>query len=298
MDDFYFILKDRCGIIRDIVNKFGEDRFYISYSGGKDSTCLSALVDLALPTNNIPRVYVDTGIEYLDVKAFVKSRCLYDPRFLIIPPSKSIRFVLDHYGYPFKSKEHSHILSVYQHSGIGKSVKNYLGEGSYIMNVCPKCLKYQFSPTFPLKVSDLCCSNLKKKPFHDYSMRTGRNIAMTGIRKDEGGQRASVAGCVIKDKSGNVVKFHPLLVVSDAFIDEFIKRYDVQLCKLYYPPFNFKRTGCKGCPYSLDLQEQLSIMDKYLPHERMQCELIWGKVYAEYRRIGFRLDKAEQLKLF
>lgn len=29
---------------------------------------------------------------------------------------------------------------------------------------------------------------------------------------------------------------------------------------LYYPPFNFKRTGCRGCPYALELQKQLEIM--------------------------------------
>lgn len=57
----------------------------------------------------------------------------------------------------------------------------------------------------------------------------------------------------------------------------------------YYPPFNFKRTGCKGCPYSLDLQEQLDIMGKYLPEEKRQCERIWKPVYDEYRRINFRL---------
>ena len=35
-----------------------------------------------------------------------------------------------------------------------------------------------------------------------------------------------------------------------------------------------------------------------MPAERIQCEKIWEKVYSEYRRIGYRLHKAEQLKLF
>lgn len=95
-----------------------------------------------------------------------------------------------------------------------------------------------------------------------------------------------------------VRRFHPLLVVSDEWEEWLIEREWIRLCDLYYPPFNFKRTGCKGCPFSLDLQEQLTIMEKYLPAERKQCEIIWGKVYDEYRRIGYRLNKAEQLKLF
>ena len=76
------------------------------------------------------------------------------------------------------------------------------------------------------------------------------------------------------------------------------ERERIEICDLYKPPFNFKRTGCKGCPFSLDLQEQLSIMELYMPNERKQCELIWDKVYDEYRRIGYRLKKNEQGKLF
>lgn len=121
---------------------------------------------------------------------------------------------------------------------------------------------------------------------------------MTGMRRDEGGQRANIQGCILTDKKGRVNKFHPLLVVDDEFEDWFVDKYQIRLCELYYPPFNFKRTGCKGCPFALDLQEQLTTMAIYLPNERQQCETIWKPVYEEYRRIGYRLDESEQLKLF
>lgn len=77
----------------------------------------------------------------------------------------------------------------------------------------------------------------------------------------------------------------------------YINEKKIELCKLYHAPFNFKRTGCKGCPYALDLQKQLEVMQIYLPAERQQCEYIWKPVYDEYRRIGYRLKKEEQLKL-
>ena len=59
-----FLLQDRLQKIRQIITKYGEEKFYISYSGGKDSTVLSHLIDMALPDNKIPRVYANTGIEY------------------------------------------------------------------------------------------------------------------------------------------------------------------------------------------------------------------------------------------
>ena len=118
------------------------------------------------------------------------------------------------------------------------------------------------------------------------------------MRREEGGQRANIKGCIITDKSGKAKKFHPLLVVSDEWEEWYLKERGIKLCPLYYPPFNFKRTGCKGCPYNTSLQEDLSVMALYLPKEREQCEFIWKPVYDEYRRIGYRLDKWEQMKLF
>ena len=56
-----FILEDRLQKIRQIIGEYGEDNFAISFSGGKDSTVLSALVDMAILGNMIPRVFADTG---------------------------------------------------------------------------------------------------------------------------------------------------------------------------------------------------------------------------------------------
>lgn len=71
MIDNETILFDRLQKIKQIINKYGEDNFYIAFSGGKDSTVLSALIDLALPENKIPRVYANTGIELNMIRDFV-----------------------------------------------------------------------------------------------------------------------------------------------------------------------------------------------------------------------------------
>ena len=116
------------------------------------------------------------------------------------------------------------------------------------------------------------------------------------MQKEEGGNRDKLT-CIVTDKDKNVVKFHPLSVVSDDWEEWFIKKFNIQLCKLYYPPFNFKRTGCKGCPFALDLQDQLDTMEKHLPSEAKQCEIIWKPVYEEMRRIGYRLKSEDQLTI-
>lgn len=48
--------------IREWVHEFGEDKVYVSFSGGKDSTVLLHIVREMYP--NIPAVFSDTGLEY------------------------------------------------------------------------------------------------------------------------------------------------------------------------------------------------------------------------------------------
>lgn len=297
--DHLLLTNDRIEIIKTTNRKYDlENNAYLSFSGGKDSTILHHLLDMALPNNKIPRVFINTGIEYNDIVSFVKELAEKDSRFIIINSSLPIKQTLEKYGYPFKSKQHSHNLMVYQHSGIGLSVNRYLGIiESNTKFRCPKILMYQFTNDFKIKCSDKCCQKLKKDPIRKYEKENKRSIALTGMRKSEGGERASIKGCILTDKNGNITKFHPLLVVIDEWEDWFIKEHQIKLCKLYLPPFNFNRTGCKGCPFSLDLQDQLEIMEQYLPNERKQCEAIWKPIYDEYRRLNYRLKKVEKIKL-
>ena len=85
--------------IRAWVNEFGEDGVYVSFSGGKDSTVLLHLVREMYP--NIPAVFCDTGLEYPEIREFVKG---FD-NVEWIKPKKNFRKVIEDYGYPFISKE-------------------------------------------------------------------------------------------------------------------------------------------------------------------------------------------------
>lgn len=294
--DNELLLIDRLGVIRDTINSYGEENFYLSFSGGKDSTVLHHLLDMALPGNKIPRVFINTGIEYLAIVNHVKRLAENDSRVKIIQPTKNIKQVLDTYGYPFKSKDHAKKVWYYQQHGI---IPDY-----YISHTtkttkfhCPDILQYQFTNQCSLKISHLCCQELKKKPVKNWQKKHNIKTAITGLRATEGGNRVN-SHCILSDKKGGIRQFNPLIKVNEQWVNWFVDQYKIELCALYYEPYNFERTGCKGCPFALGLQEQLETMEKYLPAERKQCEYIWKPVYAEYRRLGYRLKKDEQLKLF
>lgn len=85
--------------IEEWVRHWGEDKCYISFSGGKDSTILLKLVRDLYP--NIPAVFVDTGLEYPEVKEFVKTI----ENVTVLRLDISFKQVIEIYGYPMVSKE-------------------------------------------------------------------------------------------------------------------------------------------------------------------------------------------------
>ena len=292
-----FILFDRLEVIRKTIQEYGEENFCLSLSGGKDSTVLHHLLDMAIPENRIPRVFINTGIEYVDIVKFVKALARDDDRIHIVNNRRNIRKTLDEYGYPFKSKIHSKWVDIYQRNGKNKATENYLGEGEkQLYRQCPQDLKYQFTDQCTLRISDKCCLKMKEEPFSNWQKENNKPIRIVGVMRAEGGRRMK-AKC-LAFKGDKLSHFQPLAVISKEWEEWFIKQYNVKLCRLYYEPFNFERTGCKGCPFTIKLQEQLETLEKYLPNERKQCEILWKPVYEEYRRLGYRLKKDEQVKLF
>lgn len=85
--------------IRGWVEEYGVDGVYVSFSGGKDSTVLLDIVRKLYP--DVLAVYVDTGLEYPEIREFVKS---FD-NVEWLKPKKNFRQVITEYGYPFISKE-------------------------------------------------------------------------------------------------------------------------------------------------------------------------------------------------
>ena len=83
--------------IRGWINEYGKDGVYISFSGGKDSTVLLDLVRQDYP--DIPAVYIDTGLEYPELRNFVRAH----ENVTWLKPEMNFRSVIQTYGYPFIS---------------------------------------------------------------------------------------------------------------------------------------------------------------------------------------------------
>ena len=90
--------------IREWINEFGVEGVYVSFSGGKDSTVLLHLVRELYP--DVPAVFIDTGLEYPEIRDFVKT---FD-NVEWLKPKMNFKQVITTIGYPFISKEVSNCV--------------------------------------------------------------------------------------------------------------------------------------------------------------------------------------------
>ena len=107
--------------IRDWVDYWGINGVYVSFSGGKDSTVLLDIVRQMYP--NIKAVFVDTGLEYPEIRDFVGT--FENVEWL--KPKMTFKQVIEKYGYPFISKEVSECVQ-----GARKYLTQLIEEGTVL----------------------------------------------------------------------------------------------------------------------------------------------------------------------
>lgn len=150
-------------------------KVYVSFSGGKDSTVLLDLVRRIYP--DVPAVFIDTGLEYPELREFVKTV----PNVTWLKPEMNFRKVIETYGYPIISKE----VSKRVHWGERYLEEGKVGYWAYQSLTQPVFTKdgkrspydkhkYEYLLDAPFKVSDNCCKIMKKDTAHKYVNQTGR----------------------------------------------------------------------------------------------------------------------------
>ena len=151
--------------IQEWIDHYREDKVYISFSGGKDSTVLLDLVRQVNP--NIPAVFVDTGLEYPETKEFVKTI----DNVIILRPKMSFKQVIEKYGYPMVSKEQANYLDDIRTSTEKMRIRRLEGDshGNFKLSK-----KWYYLIDAPFKVSHRCCNVMKKEPAKRYEHETGR----------------------------------------------------------------------------------------------------------------------------
>lgn len=137
---------------------------YISFSGGKDSTVLLDIARSIYP--DIPAVFIDTGMEFPEVRDFVKT---YD-NITWVKPKLTFLQVVDNYGFPVVSKENSNYLYDIR---TGTDYMKDIRINGNINGRFKLSKKYHYLIDAPFKISHKCCNIMKKDPVKKFEKLTG-----------------------------------------------------------------------------------------------------------------------------
>lgn len=213
--------------IRDWYEHWGGN-VYVSFSGGKDSTVLLHIARELYP--DIPAVFVDTGLEYPEIREFVKS---FD-NVKILRPEKTFFQVVSEYGYPVIGKDVAKVLcAARKGSDWAKKRLDGNNKDGSASDFKKRYIKYKPLVNAPFKISSYCCDVMKKAPAHRYEKKSGRKpIIATMAEESFQRQRAWLKnGCNAFDTDRPVS--NPLSFWQQQDILQYLKSFGVPYCSVY-----------------------------------------------------------------
>lgn len=295
-----------------------KDNIVCSISGGSDSDIMLDIIANVDADKKVKYVFFDTGIEYDATKRHLKY--LEEKYGIIIDRYRAITPVplgCRKHGLPFWSKHTSEMIERLQRHGFKWEDKpfdelieqypkcnvalkwwcNMHGEKSRFNIAYTRELKeYMIAnpPTF--KISNKCCNGAKKDNAKAYLKENNADLNLVGIRKAEGGIRSvAYKTCFTPaEEIGMWDNYRPIFWYTDKDKREYEQIFGVRHSDCY-KEYGLCRTGCAGCPFGKDFENELKIIKEHEPRLYDAVNRIFGESY-EYTRGFLKFRKIENTK--
>lgn len=292
------------------LNNCNYNKVLCSVSGGSDSDIVLDIMHRCDNNKIVDYVFFDTGLEYSATKehlVFLEEK--YDIDIEIIRPKIPIPISCKRFGQPFLSKHVSEMIDRLQRHNFKWEDKPF----DVLLQEYPNCksalewwcnakpspahnisynkLLKEFMVLNPpnFKISQLCCKYAKKDLAHE-KLKEGYDLEVTGIRKAEGGVRATAYKSCFDNNFGSYDRYRPIFWFCNEDKLDYKKMFNVSNSKCY-SIYGMTRTGCCGCPFARDREQVLQILEKYEPKLHNAVINIFKDSY-EYTRsyISFKKD--------
>lgn len=299
------------------INSPKYKKIVCSISGGSDSDIMLDIVWRCDKDNKVDYVWFDTGLEYQATKEHLKY--LENKYNIDIIPYKAIKPIplsCKKYGQPFLSKQASEYIGRLQKHNFKWEDKPFeeLYEEypkckaallwwcnkreSNSFNICRNKWLKEFlienPPTFP--ISNVCCKYAKKDVSHKLINEFQYDLNIIGVRKAEGGVRATSYKTCFDENGDGYDNYRPLFWYKNSDKEHYKTAYCIEYSKCY-TEYGLKRTGCAGCPFGRDFEEELKVIEKYEPKLFKAVNNIFADSYEYTRKYReFYKKKNDELK--
>lgn len=228
---------------------------YISFSGGKDSTVLLHLARQLYP--DIEAVFVDTGLEYPEIRKFVNTF----ENVRTLRPKMRFDQIIKEYGFNFPSKDVSQYL-YYARKGSQWAINKFEGlntDGTY-SEFKQRYKKFKYLLESPFKFSAICCDIMKERPLMQYEKKKKPIIATMASEGQRRKDNWLKVGCNAFDKEYPSSQPMSFWLEQDVLL--YLKTYEVPYCCVYgeiieqdgkLVTTGEQRTGCMFCPVGCHL---------------------------------------------
>lgn len=285
-----------------------------SVSGGSDSDIMVDLIErIGHPHSEVHYVYFNTGLEY---KATFEQLNYLEHRYGIQidrhRAAMPVPIAVRKYGYPFLSKTISQYIRRLQINNFQWEDKPYQelldaypnckaalrwwcnewGESSSYNISRRKWLK-EFMIIYPpeIPISDMCCQKAKKDTAHQIEAAINPQLSCIGIRKSEGGQRASISSC-FKDMPFGCSVFRPIFWLRKVDKKAYERNMRIRHSACY-TDYGLDRTGCACCPFGKHFERELEAARLYEPNLYKAVCNVFGPAYEytrKYKEFAIEMD--------
>lgn len=268
-------------------------KVYILFSGGKDSTVLLHIARSIYP--DIIAVYVDTGLEYPEVKAFAMNQ----ENVIKIRPEISFREVIKKYGYPLISKEVARDIYVARGCPNGKTAQKFKTDNSHDMKYgkAYSMVKWATLKDSDIPISHMCCVLMKKKPGHKFDKETGMK-PITAMMACESRLRRTAwlrSGCNAFDSKRPIS--NPMAFWTEQDVLEYLVRTSIPYASVYgdivkdkkgkYHTTKCDRTGCVFCGFGCHSEKEPNRFQRL----KMTHPQLWDYCMRDWDKGGLGMKK-------
>lgn len=272
--------------LRKLDNRFNKidcSEYALSYSGGDDSEVVRAYIEFRdLP---IMIISANTLREHVEVMARMRKYADYITR-----PSKTFDEIFEKYGAPCFSKQMDEYIKRYQSGNRSENTMNAImgGKGSkFQLNETAR--KLTLSEQLH-KVSGECCTYTKKKPLKEAAKKFNKKYIVCVRGAESQTRKAKYTSCLKPDGM-----FTPIFDFPDELMKALFDFFEIEKLDIYN---HVERTGCIGCPYGRNVEEELKhVTDaqrRYAIRSFEESYKVKGVNYKDTQLSIFDLKEEEQ----